>query len=130
MIIAVDFDGTLCKHEYPAIGDEVGGFFWLKKFRQVGATLIMYTMRSPGQKDGNVLQQAIDFCAKHDFEFDHHNCNPYQKFWTSSPKVYAKLYIDDAAFGCPLKENPGGKPYIDWDIVGPAVLQIIEEHNG
>lgn len=32
-----------------------------------------------------------------------------------------------AAFGCPLitPEEPGRRPYVDWDRVGPAVMALL-----
>jgi hypothetical protein len=44
------------------------------------------------------------------------NENPSQKSWTSSPKAYAQLYIDDAALGTPLvyPESSSERPYVDW----------------
>lgn len=127
MIIAVDFDGTIVDHRFPEIGDPVpGAFMWLKEFRKAGAKLILWTMRSNGQESGNVLSEANDFCLQYGVFFDYINENPQE--WTTSPKAYAHVYIDDAAFGCPLKENPrpGGRPFVDWDIVGPAVMAMIQ----
>ena len=50
---------------------------------------------------------------------------------TASPTVFAQVYIDDAAFGCPTRENPnGGRRFVDWDIVGPRVLEMIERTRG
>jgi hypothetical protein len=44
--------------------------------------------------------------------------NPTQKEWTSSPKCYAHIYIDDAALGCPLvKGENGERDYVDWTAV-------------
>lgn len=45
--------------------------------------------------------------------------NPTQDVWTSSPKAYAHLYIDDAALGCPLKFNKylSNRPFVDWETV-------------
>jgi len=123
MLIAVDFDGTIADHCYPEIGKPVpGAFEWLKAFKQAGASLFLWTMR-----DGDYLVDAIEFCKKHGVEFDGHNNNPSQSTWTTSPKCYAHLYIDDAAFGCPICENPrmGGRPYVNWDVVGPQVLDMI-----
>ena len=34
------------------------------------------------------------------------------------PKIYANIYIDDAALGTPLKYDEDGtisRPYVDWD---------------
>lgn len=42
-------------------------------------------------------------------------------------KQYANLYIDDAAFGCPLRDFPraGSKKVVDWTTVGPAVVAML-----
>lgn len=127
--IAIDFDGTIVEHVFPEIGKPVpGAFKWLKKFQKAGARLILWTMRSDGQDAGDVLTQAVEFCREHGVEFFGVNCNPEQSSWTTSPKAYAQIYVDDAAFGCPLRENPrmGGRPFVDWDAVGPSLLTTIE----
>jgi len=126
--IAVDFDGTIVAHEFPDIGSPVpGAVEWLKRFREAGAILILWTMRSD-RKEGRYLSEALDYCKSAGIEITHINKNPQE--WTTSPKAYAHVYIDDAGFGCPLRENPkmGGKPYVDWDIVGPVVLSRIKAH--
>lgn len=126
--VAIDFDGTISDHRFPEIGKPVpGAFKWMKKFQEAGAELILWTMRSDGQNDGEVLAEAVEFCKENGVEFDLVNENPQN--WTTSPKAYAHFYIDDAAVGCPLKDNPrvGGRPYVDWDVVGPAVLQMLQQ---
>jgi hypothetical protein len=42
--------------------------------------------------------------------------NPTQHQWTTSPKSYAQLMIDDSALGCPLKydEKLSLRPFVDW----------------
>ena len=140
VIIAVDFDGTLVDHVFPEIGEPVpGAFEWLRRFKEAGAFLILYTMRAdergmkslatfPGER--RFLSEAVEFCRGYGVEFDALNRNPTQHEWTASPKAYAHVYIDDAAFGCPL--NPprnGGRCTVNWDIVGPAVLEIIEKRE-
>jgi hypothetical protein len=45
------------------------------------------------------------------------NENPAQKEWTSSPKTYAQMYIDDAALGVPLITGKHAKPYVDWNLI-------------
>lgn len=134
MIIAVDFDGTIVEHDFPRIGRSVpGAIEWLKIFQSAGARLILYTMRSDGQKAGNVLTQAVQYCTENGLEFWGINRNPEQDSWTSSPKCYAELYIDDAAFGCPLIGFEGKiisqRPYADWSIIGPKVMKMIEAEN-
>ena len=128
LIIAIDFDGTIVDHRFPDIGEPVpGAFRWLKEFREAGAKLLLWTMRSDGQESGNVLTDAVAFCRNNGIEFDAVNESPEQKTWTTSPKCYAHVYIDDAAFGCPLRENPrsGGRPFVDWDVVGPVIAAMI-----
>jgi hypothetical protein len=128
MNIAIDFDGTIVTHEFPRIGDvNPYAFSWMKKFQEAGARLILWTMRSDGQECGPVLTEAVDHCRANGVEFFGVNSNPEQGSWTTSPKAYAHLYIDDAAFGCPLRENPraGGRPMVDWELVGPKVLELL-----
>jgi len=124
--ICVDFDGTIVDHRYPDIGAPVpGAIEWMKRWQQAGATLVLWTMRSGNRKDGtDPLADAIEYCKRNGVEFCGHNYTPGQEAWTSSPKAYAHIYVDDAAFGCPLRENPrmGGRPFVDWDVVGPAVF--------
>ena len=122
--IAIDFDGTIAEHEFPLIGNPVPeAFYWMKQFQDAGATLILWTVRSDGQINGDVLDDAIEFCSGYGVDFKMVNNNP-QKDFNTGPKAYANIYIDDAAFGCPLIYN-GRKPYVDWHIVGPAVLDMI-----
>lgn len=121
-IIAVDFDGTIVDHMYPKIGNEVpGAFRWLKELQKY-FKLILLTMRSD-----NELEEAVKYCKDNGVEFWSINDNPDQKSWTTSRKVYAHFYIDDAGIGCPLRENPrmNGRPYVNWDIVGEILLKKI-----
>ena len=98
---------------------------WIKKFREAGAILILWTVRSDGERYGDMLTQATKFCEEQGIKFKFVNESPEK--WSDSNKVFANIYIDDAAFGCPLVENPrkGGKPYVDWAQVGPAVHKKI-----
>ena len=125
MKIAVDFDGTIAEHVFPKIGQPVPeAFQWLKRWREAGCTLILWTMRSDGQEYGNVLTQAVQFCRENGIEFDGVNEGVGDREWTTSPKAYANIYVDDAAFGCPLVPGRfGDRPMVDWSIVGPAVLE-------
>lgn len=49
--------------------------------------------------------------------------NPNQG-WTTSPKCYAHLYIDDAALGCPLVYDDHEKPYVDWSKVEEVLYEM------
>lgn len=124
-VIAIDFDGTIAKHEYPDIGNPVpGAFEWMLRFQEVGAKLILYTMRSDVY-----LTDAIVFCSKHGIKFWGINVNPEQKDWTQSPKCWANIYIDDHGVSTPLVGDGKGRKWVDWSIVGPQAMKIIEERK-
>jgi hypothetical protein len=114
MKIAIDFDGTCVTHEYPNIGADIGAAPVLKSLVAAGNKLILNTMRS-----GKELQDAIDWFKKNDIPLHGVNEDPGQKEWTQSPKVFANLYIDDAALGCPLMVDGtlSERPYVEWEEV-------------
>jgi hypothetical protein len=115
MIIAIDFDGTCTTHEYPNIGKDIGAVPVLREIIKAGHQLVLNTMRS-----GKQLKEAVDWFRKNDIPLYGVNGIPDQKSWTDSPKVYANLYIDDFALGCPLINDLGmsDRPYVDWVRVG------------
>ena len=121
MYIAIDFDGTCVTHDYPKIGKEIGATKVLKRLVEAGHKLILNTMRSDKE-----LQDAVNWFKKNGIELYGVNENPTQKQWTNSPKVYAHMYIDDAAFGCPLINAPelSNRPFVDWDSVGRKLIQM------
>ena len=73
-------------------------------------------MRSRNSEGVDTLQPALDWFASNDIPLFGVNENPDQKEWTSSPKVYGNIYIDDGALGAPLKVDETGIPYIDWSL--------------
>lgn len=110
MLIAVDFDGTLAVHKFPGIGEPVPlAIETCLALQADGHKLLLYTMRC-----GEVLQQAVDWCAEHGLVFTDVNKSPGQFKWSKSPKVYAELYIDDVAYGTPLIHIKDEKPMVDW----------------
>lgn len=128
MIIAIDFDGTIVEHAYPKIGKPIpGAIHWIKEIQSAGGKIILLTMRSD---DGNeygkaLLQEAVDYLKKHGIELYGVNNNKNQHRWTNSKKVYANIYIDDAAFGCPLIYSENERPMADWSKIGPGVIDIM-----
>ena len=109
-VIAVDFDGTVVTHAYPAIGADAGAESVLKELAGNGCRLILYTMRS-----GKHLDRAVEWFRERNIPLFAVNQNPTQREWTSSPKVHADLYIDDAALGCPVKFVDGERfAVVDW----------------
>lgn len=113
-IIAVDFDGTVVRHEYPEVGEDVpDAVRVLKRISESGVHLILWTMR-----DALHLSDAMAWFTERGIKLWRTNYNPEQYKWTSSPKAYAQVYIDDAALGVPLVYPvDGGRPYVDWRAV-------------
>lgn len=115
-IIGIDFDGTCVTHEYPRVGRSVGANAVLERIVREGGKLILWTMRSGNRPDGtDPLKDAVDWFKRQGIPLWAVNGNPQQHTWTSSPKAYCHLYIDDAALGCPLvKGKNGERDYVDW----------------
>ena len=142
-IIAVDFDGTCVKHEFPSVGEDVPyAVTTLKRLTMAGAKIILYTMRSNCkitivnnnvhdiiQKEGNYLDDAVDWFKSKNIPLFGINENPEQNTWTSSPKPYAHYYIDDSALGCPLIVSDN-KVYVDWLSVWEKLTNIVKPKIG
>lgn len=97
MKIAVDFDGTIVEHEYPAIGEEkLFAIETLKQIQKQGHQIILWTYRT-----GTELVEAVEFCRKHGLEFYAVNRNyPEEVYDQTTPrKINADLYIDDKNIG-------------------------------
>ncbi len=96
MIIAVDFDGTLCTHKYPEIGSEnIVILVMLKSLKDAGHKIILWTCR-----DGEYLKKAVEWCAAKGLKFDAVNEDiPEVKNSdfgrAKSQKIYADIYLDD-----------------------------------
>jgi len=98
MIIAVDFDGTIVEHRYPAIGkDMLFAFETLKAMQREGHLLILWTYRS-----GKELDEAVEYCRQKGVEFYAVNRSyPEEDFDEKlvSRKINADLFIDDRNVG-------------------------------
>lgn len=116
MIICVDFDGTCVTHEYPKVGRDIGAQEVLTRIVEKGHSIILWTMRS-----GKELDDAVNWFMENNIPLSGINENPTQKEWTSSPKAYGHMYIDDAALGCPLIKNGNDRPYVNWKDVAVAL---------
>jgi hypothetical protein len=113
--IAVDFDGTIVEHEYPAIGKEkLFAFQTLKELEKMGARLILWTFRT-----GKELDAAVEYCRKNGIEFYAVNKNYPEEIFdeTVSRKIDADIYIDD--------RNIGGFPGWSgvWQILTPYEIE-------
>lgn len=96
MIIAVDFDGTLCEDAYPAIGAaRPGAVSSMRRLYEDGHYLILWTCRT-----GELLKEAVNWCLEQGIPLsrinDHCPANV-AKYGEGGLKVYADRYIDDKA---------------------------------
>lgn len=128
MTIAIDFDGTIVEHRYPAIGRELPfAFETLKKLKEEGHKLILWSVR-----EGDLLDEAVDFCKERGVEFYAINRDYPEETEESnrhfSRKLKVDLFIDD--------RNLGGLP--DWGTIYRMVhskltyedlLDYYEQHN-
>lgn len=136
MEICVDFDGTCVKHEFPNIGEDIGAVPVLKELVRQGHNLILFTMRDNRKQNqdtgseeieditGNFLDDAINWFKENDIPLYGIQTNPTQYKWTTSPKAYGHLYIDDMALGCPLVFEEGKRPYVDWVKVRELLVEM------
>lgn len=126
MYIAIDFDGTCVTHEYPNIGKDIGAIPILQQLVKDGHKLILHTMRSD-----KTLEDAIQWFQDNEIQLYGINENPSQKSWTNSPKVYANIYIDDAAIGVPLVNYNSRlwphRPYVCWTNMYDYINDKIKE---
>jgi hypothetical protein len=129
LILALDFDGTCVEHANPPeVGAEIGAAPYLKAISDAGIKIILWTMRSEGYTGLNnpsspfdALAPALAWFHRHGIKIWAINQN-HEQAWSKSPKVHAHLLLDDTAFGCPLVRPQGRRPYVDWDEVGPKLL--------
>lgn len=102
-IIAVDFDGTLCKNNYPEIGEPNRELIeYLKQRQKDGAKLILWSCRVD-----KPLEEAIRWSRNQGLIFDAVNENLSEiitEFGKDTRKIFANEYIDDRNIWIPEKE--------------------------
>lgn len=113
MLIAIDFDGTIVEHKYPAIGPEIPfAIETLKKLKAERHKLILWSVR-----EGKLLEEAVEFCRQRGLEFYAVNRDyPEEEKGQNnhySRKLKADLFIDD--------RNLGGLP--DWGTIYEMVTK-------
>jgi len=116
MTIAIDFDGTIVEHRYPAIGRELP--FATETLRMLIADhhrLILWTVR-----EGKLLDEAVAWCKERGVEFYAINRDYPEENGTAnnnhfSRKLKVDMFIDD--------RNIGGLP--DWG----TIYRMIQEHK-
>lgn len=112
MIIAVDFDGTIVKHRYPRIGEEIPfAIETLKMLQRDKHQLILWSVR-----EGELLNEAVEWCRARGLEFysinkDYPEEEKDHKGF--SRKLKADIFIDD--------RNIGGLP--DWGVIYQMITE-------
>ena len=126
MTIAVDFDGTIVRHRYPEIGEEIPfAVQTLKMLQQDRHRLILWSVR-----EGELLDEAVEWCRKRGLEFYAVNRDFPEEDVTKnksySRKLKVDLFIDD--------RNVGGLP--DWGTIYHIIHdhktyeQVLSDHDG
>ena len=136
MDIVIDFDGTVVSHEFPKVGNDIGAVPVLKKLVEAGHKLILFTMRSDIKNPistcisiipvaGNYLTDAVKWFDKNNIPLYGIQKNPDQSSWTTSPKAYGQIIIDDAALGIPLKADfkISARLFVDWGKVEKMLIK-------
>ena len=92
MVIAVDFDGTLCEEKWPGVGPpKIDLINYLIEEQKKGTKLILWTMR-----EGDYLQEALDWCEGLGWIFDAVNDNLEEReytlifIWTITMAIFIK----------------------------------------
>lgn len=107
MTIAVDFDGTIVDHKYPAIGEEIPfAVDTLKALQNDRHKLILWSVR-----EGKLLEDAVEWCKERGITFYAVNKDFPEETTDNNPhfsrKLKVDLFIDD--------RNLGGLP--DWGTI-------------
>ena len=113
MLIAVDFDGTIVDHRYPAIGRELPfSTDTLRRLTADGHRLILWTVR-----EGQLLDEALEWCKERGVTFYAVNRDyPEQEFGEGvARKIKVDVVIDD--------RNLGGLP--EWGVIYDMITRRI-----
>ena len=106
-LFIIDFDGCVVKHAFPEIGENIGAQAVLRKLVTNDHKIILNTSRN--HTDGTI-DEAVQWFKDNEIPLSGVNFRP--QLDPSNP--YAYVIIDDSALGCPLIQNHGQLPYVDW----------------
>ena len=139
MRIYLDFDGTCVEHEYPKLGRcNFGCIEIIEKLQNAGHEIILNTYRS--ECKDNSLSEALKWINENNFMFVKdrarretfelkpitatiHKLNPLP--WNLIDAIaYGDMYIDDTAFGIPLKPCCMIlSSMVDWDALDKQFIE-------
>jgi hypothetical protein len=117
IVIAVDFDGTLCVNEFPDIGEVlvryVSGMRWcpaefLQKLDRDDFYIIIHTCRAnPELNEGarrDYVREMENWLAA--------NSIPYDEVWHGVGKPIASIYLDDRGYSPTARFDNIPLPYL------------------
>ncbi len=129
MDILIDFDNTVLAGNFPDVHTDIGAVPVLKRLVEEGHRLILFTCRSDNMDkevdtggldvapiNGLFLTEAVQWFKDNDIPLYGIQRHPLQDGFTSSPKAFGDLLIDDTTLGAPVMVdlNISRKPFIDW----------------
>lgn len=124
IIVAVDFDGILCKDKFPDIGEpNYGMISFVRRLQDSGIETVLWTSRIDDR-----LADAIRWCEDRGLHFTAVNDNtPNNKkeYGTNPRKIYADIYMDDRSPTMLYKPS-----YTDLDSMANQVKHIIYMMGG
>ena len=104
-VIAVDFDGTLCEHMFPEIGEILeenqAVIDKIREYKKNGAMILLWTCRED-KVERKYLSEAVAWCKEKNIPIDFANEYPNPGFsgfgigeMVPCRKIHADRYIDD-----------------------------------
>lgn len=124
IIVAVDFDGILCKDKFPEIGEpNYGMVAFVRRLQDNGIDTILWTSRVDDR-----LEEAVAWCEDRGLHFTSINDNTpsnKEQYGTNPRKVYADIYIDDRSPWMMYKPQPD-----DFDKMRKCVTYIVRQLGG
>lgn len=116
-VIAVDFDGTMCRNAWPEIGKANVAVLDLLRFRKAqGDKIILWTCRSD-----KLLTDAVEWCEARGLHFDAVNDNLPEniaRYGNNCRKVWADYYVDDKAVLVQFEDDPYISYRVQFDSSG------------
>ncbi len=129
IIIALDFDGTLCDSDFPELGPSLDAEFWLQRAAEVDDRVeyVLWTLRTAER-----LAEAARWCGSQGIALASVNEHPLQNRFEErqgfemARKLFAHVFVDDRGLGTPLRPSVhGGAPVVDWDRMGPLLVKQV-----
>lgn len=122
--IVLDIDGTVFYHRVPELGDPLPGWEIIKSWVSDGAIINISTMRS-----GKLLEEAVSALDKLGIPYHSIYKDKGQESWTSSPKCYGHVIVDDTCCGIPTAVDELGKDYVLLDQVDKIIREKYENRK-